>query len=92
MSPKQTVVSQEVKEQILKRIREEGVPVAQAAQDHGLHPRTIYQWISRGVTAPPSILEIARLKRENQALKELIGELTLDMSLAKKKEHDRQNN
>lgn len=92
MSQKQTMVSQEVKEQILKRIREEGVPVAQVAQDHGLSPRTIYQWISRGVTAPPSILEIARLKRENQALKELIGELTLEMSLAKKKEHDRQNN
>jgi len=92
MSPKQTQVSKEIKEQVLKRIREEGVPVAQVAQDHGLNPRTIYQWISRGVTAPPSILEIARLKRENQALKELIGDLTLDMSLAKKKEHDRQNN
>jgi len=89
MSQKQTPVSKEVKEQVLKRIREEGVPVSQVAQDHGLNPRTIYQWISRGVTAPPSILEIARLKRENQALKELIGELTLDMSLAKKKEHDR---
>lgn len=83
------VVSQEIKGQILKRIKEEGVPVSQAAQEHGLKPRVIYNWISRGVTAPPSILEISKLKRENQALKELIGELTLDMSLAKKKEYDR---
>jgi transposase-like protein len=83
------VVSQEVKDQILKRIKEDGVPVAQAADEHGIKPRNIYQWISRGVTAPPSILEISKLKRENQALKELIGELTLEMSLVKKKEYDR---
>lgn len=83
------VVSQELKDQILKRIKEEGVPVAQAANEHGIKPRLIYNWISRGVTAPPSILEISKLKRENQALKELIGELTLGMSLAKKKDYDR---
>jgi len=82
-------VSQEVKDQILKRIREDGIPVAQAADEHGLKPRLIYQWISKGVNAPPSILEISRLRRENQALKELIGELTLEMSLAKKKNDDR---
>lgn len=83
------LVSQEVRDQILKRIREEGVSVAQAAEEHGIKPRVIYQWISKGVTAPPSILEIARLRRENQALKEVIGELTLEMSLAKKKSDDR---
>lgn len=83
------LVSQEVRDQIVKRIREEGVSVAQAAEEHGLKPRAIYQWIAKGVTAPPSILEIARLKRENQALKEVIGELTLEMSLAKKKNDDR---
>lgn len=83
------IVSQEVKDQILKRIREDGIPVSQAAEEHGLKSRTIYQWISKGVNAPPSIMEIARLKRENQALKEVIGELTLEMSLAKKKNDDR---
>lgn len=82
-------VSQEIKDQILKRIKEDGVSVFQAAQDHGIKPKVIYNWISRGVTAPPSILEISKLKRENQALKELIGELTLEMSLVKKKDYDR---
>ncbi len=82
-------VSKDVKEQIIKRIREEGLPISQIASEHGLKPRTIYQWIARGVTAPPSILEISRLKRENQALKELIGQITLEMSLAKKKTDDR---
>ena len=85
----QPAVSKEIKEQILKRIKEDGIPVAQIAQEHGLKPRLIYAWISKGVTAPPSILEIARLKRENQALKELIGEITLNLRLEKKKADDR---
>lgn len=78
-------VSKEIKEQILKRIRDEGVPVAQAASEHGLSAKTIYGWLGRGVTTAPSILEISRLRRENQALKEMIGQITLDMSLEKKK-------
>lgn len=82
-------VSKEVKDQIIKRIKEEGLPVSQVAAEHGLKSRTIYQWIARGVTAPPSILEISKLKRENQALKELIGQITLEMSQTKKKADDR---
>lgn len=82
-------VSKEVKAQILKRIKDEGLPVAQVAEEHGITPRIIYQWIKRQVVAPPSILEVARLKRENQALKELIGEITIELHLAKKKADDR---
>ena len=57
------VVSQEVKDQILKRVREGGISVAQVAEEHGLKPRLIYQWISKTITASPSILEISRLRR-----------------------------
>ena len=89
MSKGHPSVSKEVKEQIIKRIKEDGLPVSQVASEHGLKPRTIYQWIAKGVTAPPSILEISKLKRENQALKELIGQITLEMSLTKKKADDR---
>ena len=32
----------ELKEQILKRIKEEGVTVAQAAEDHGIAVKTIH--------------------------------------------------
>jgi transposase-like protein len=79
-------VSPEVKQQILKRIKEEGVSVAQAAEEHGLSTQTIYGWIAKGVTAPPSVLELSRLKRENQTLHEIIGRLTVKLSLAEKKE------
>lgn len=83
-----SVISREIKEQILKRVKDDGVPISQLAQEHGITPRTIYQWIARSVTAPPSVLEIGKLKRENQALKELIGELTIELSVAKKKKED----
>jgi transposase-like protein len=80
------IVSKETKEQILKRIKEDGVPVAKVAEEHGITPKNIYNWLARGVTAGPSVLEMAKLKRENQALKELIGEMTLELSSAKKKD------
>jgi len=79
-------VSPEVKQQILKRIKEEGVSVTQAAEEHGLSTQTIYSWIAKGVTAPPSVLELSRLKRENQTLHEIIGRLTVKLSLAEKKD------
>ena len=79
-------VSPEVKQQILKRIKEEGVSVTQAAEEHGLSTATIYGWIAKGVTAPPSVLELSRLKRENQTLHEIIGRLTVKLSLAEKKD------
>jgi len=85
-----TTVNKEVREQILKRVKDDGIPISQLAEEHGITPRTIYQWISRSVTAPPSVLEIGKLKRENQALKEMLGELTMELSLAKKKADDRQ--
>ena len=82
-------VSKEVKSQIIKRIKDEGISVTQASSEHGISTKTIYRWLSKGVIAPPSVLEMSRLRRENQALKELIGELTLEMSAAKKKTDDR---
>ncbi len=79
-------VSKDVKEQILKRIKEEGVPVKQLAEEHGLKPRSIYLSVeARGVSSPPSAMEVDKLRRENQALKELIGQITLDMTMAAKK-------
>ena len=83
-----SLISREVKGQILKRVKDDGIPISQLAQEHGITPRTIYQWIARSVTAPPSVLEIGKLKRENQALKEMLGELTMELSLAKKKADD----
>lgn len=78
-------VSRETKEQILKRIKEEGVSVAQVAEDHGVSTKTIYNWLTRGVTKPVSWSEYNKLKKENQDLKTFIGEITVEISKTKKK-------
>ena len=78
-------VSKEVKEQILKRIKEEGISVAQTATDHGLSEAAIYRWLSGGVKGQLSTLEIAKLRRENRELLELVGEVTLKLSNSQKK-------
>ncbi len=71
------IVPQEIKEQILGRIDNEGVAVTQAAQDHGISTKTIYGWLARRTGADLSWGELNRLKRENRDLKELIGRLSL---------------
>jgi len=78
-------VSADVKKQILDRVKQGGIPVSQIAQEHGLSETTIYNWLTKGATAPPSWLEIAKLRRENQGLRELIGKLTYEMNVAQKK-------
>lgn len=77
-------VAKEVKDQILKRIKEEGVSVQQAAQDHGLSEKTIYKWLTKGVSGTPSWTEFARVKKENKGLLELVGSLTVKLSQAQK--------
>lgn len=87
MGKQRTVIRADVKEQILKRLKNEGVPVAQLAEEHGISPKTIYGWLARGAEGGPSLLEVARLKKQNQALLELLGRLTLELETTKKKRH-----
>jgi len=78
-------ISKEVKEQVLKRIKDEGVSVSSAAEEHGISTQTIYHWLTKGASANPSWSEIARLKKENKALLELVGEITMKLSATQKK-------
>lgn len=79
------VVRPEVKQQILDRMKNEGIPVVKLAEEHGIHPSTIYNWLGAQSTGAPSVLELAKLRRENQQLKELLGNLTLTLEGVKKK-------
>ena len=81
---KKTKVSLDVREQIINRIKNDGISVKQAAEEHGVTDRAVYNWISRGVKNQPSALDYARLKRENQSLKEMLGEATLELKRAQK--------
>lgn len=78
-------IAPEVREQILRRIKEEGISVEQAAKDAGVHNTTIYGWLGKGVKGNPTIGELVRLKRQNDELLALVGELTLKASQTQKK-------
>jgi transposase-like protein len=74
-----------VKEQIINRIKNDGVSVAEAAKDHGISDQTIYGWIAKKVEGQPTVSELLKLKRENAQLLTLIGEMTLKLSETQKK-------
>lgn len=78
-------VAPEQKAQIINRIKNEGVTVVQAAQDHGISENTIYGWIAKKVEGQPSFSELIRLRKENRELFQLVGEMTLKLSEAQKK-------
>lgn len=78
-------IAPEIKTEILQRIKEQGLTVAQAVEQYGVSDNTIYGWLSKGATAAPSWAEVTRLKRENQQLLSLVGELTVKLSNTQKK-------
>lgn len=85
MNKKAHRIANEVKADIIRRIKEEGIPVAQAAKEHGLHETTIYGWMGAGIQGTPSWSEFAKIQKQNRELLELVGELTLRLSAAQKK-------
>ena len=78
-------VAPEVRQEFLNRIKNEGLSVAQAAKDAGVSETAVYGWLGKGAQSVPSILDLAKLKRENKELLELVGELTLKLSTTQKK-------
>jgi transposase-like protein len=85
MNNKGRRVALDVKTDIIRRIREEGIPVAQAAKEHGLHETTICGWLGTGAQGAPTFSEFARIQKQNKDLLEIVGEMTLKLSQAQKK-------
>ncbi len=88
MAKKGHRISQEIKDQVIGRIKNDGISVAQAATDHGISTKTIYGWLGAKAKGVVSILQNNKLKRENEELKPLIGQLTLDRSMDQKRACD----
>jgi len=85
MAKKGFKISKEIKKETLNRIKNEGVSVAQAATDIGVSTTAIYQWLGTTARGSVSVLQYNKLKKENNELKRLIGELTIRMSTEAKK-------
>ena len=78
-------ISKEIKDQIISRIKNEGVSVIKAGEEHGISTKTIYGWLSKDVHKQPSIIEFNKLKREKDELLKMVGELTIQLSNTQKK-------
>ena len=78
-------ISKDIKEQVLARVCEGKETVVEIAKQHGLKVNTVYNWISRNINGLGSpLLELAKVKKENARLKQIIGNLVLQQEKGKK--------
>jgi len=78
------VIPKEIKQEVLSKIRG-GEKVVALANQYGISDKTIYYWLRQDTGEEVvSAVKYNKLKRENEELKRLIGEITQEMSLGKK--------
>lgn len=78
------IIPKEIKDEVLAKAKS-GEKVSVLADQYGISDKTIYTWLRMDTgEAVVSVVRYNRLKRENEELKRLVGELTLNMSLGKK--------
>ena len=78
------IIAPEIKAEVLAKAKT-GDRVSALADQYGISIKTIYTWLRVDTgEALVSIGRYNRLKRENEELKRLVGELTLNVSLGKK--------
>ena len=82
--PYRPAIAQEIKEQILARIKE-GVPVSQVAKDHGVRANTVYGWLSTQASHQPGMSVMHTWQKEKAELLEVIGNLTFKLQKWEKK-------
>ena len=75
---------QSFKDEILAAIKN-GTKISEVCAQHNLSTKTVYAWLRKQAdNTGTSNLEIAKLRRENQELKEIIGLFALDKKRAEK--------
>jgi len=67
----------QIKETILKQVKDDGRPVAEAAKEYGVSTVTIYSWLSKevgnsGKTDMSYLKEIHKLQREKEDLLRIV--------------------
>lgn len=78
-------IPKEIKEEILAKAKTGG-KVADLAKMYGVADRTIYGWLQKDSGEEViSALKYHKLQKENEELKRLIGQLTLNLSTREKK-------
>ena len=82
-------LSEEQKQEIISRIKEKSERVPDLAKEYGIVPKTIYNLLRKTAQGSGALLELAKLKRENEALLKIIGQLTAQERLGKKRQYGR---
>jgi transposase-like protein len=83
--PGPKAIAPATKAAILDQIRNQGVSVSAAAAAHKVSPKTIYNWLRAGVVDGDKnlILELNKLRKENEQLYKLLGRATAELNRPK---------
>jgi len=84
MSIPHNKVSLDLRNQILERVKTSGKSIAEISEEHGIGKTTIYEWLRESTGEIPS-RNLIKLEKENRELKQIIGELTVQLGIAQKK-------
>ncbi len=79
------VIDPAVKAEVIEQVRNNGMPVSEAAAKYGITSRTIYSWLRKGIVNSDRniILENNRLKKELEIAYRIIGRFTADAQRSK---------
>lgn len=78
-------IDPQIKAEILTKIRDEGMRVMEVAEAYGVSSKTIYAWLRSNVLNSNTslILQLNRLKKENEQLYNLLGRATAELKRPK---------
>jgi len=78
-------IDPQVRAEILTKVRDEGMSVSLAAATYNVSGKTIYNWLRSGVVDGNKnlILELNRLRKENEQLYKLLGRATAELNRPK---------
>jgi len=78
-------IDPQIKAEILAKIKDEGMSVSLAAATYNVSGKTIYKWLRAGVVDGNKnlILELNRLRKENEQLYKLLGRATAELNRPK---------
>ncbi len=78
---------QHTKATILAKIRDDGMSVTEASAKYDVTSKSIYRWLHEGVEDASGnrnlVLELNRVKKENDQLYKLLGRATAEMQRSK---------
>lgn len=83
---KGVITPQEKRDEIIAKIRDEGMSVAEASRQYSIGPKAIYSWMRDGVvnSSTSLILENNKLKKEIEQLYNMLGRATVELKKTKK--------